>query len=212
MSSQSHVAVDGIILNTYNSLTNETVYPLMEVRFHGRGGQGVVIASEVLAKAAFRMGFEVSSFPFFGVERRGAPVTAFARIDKRPIRLKSSIYEPDYVVVLDSSLLKGVDVLEGLKQGGKVLINYPDDAGLPNLPGGYSYFTLDATSVAAAHGIGSKVTPIVNTAIMGGFARMCDWVSLEAMLETIRQVAPVKKEENVAAARDAYDRTREVGA
>jgi len=182
----------------------------MEVRFHGRGGQGVVIASEVLAKAAFRMGFEVSSFPFFGVERRGAPVTAFARIDSKPIRNKSSIYEPDFVVVLDSSLLKGVDVLEGLKTGGTVLINYPDDGKLPELPASYKYFTLDANAIAASHGIGSKVTPIVNTAIMGGFARICDWVSLDAMLETIKAVAPVKKEENVAAAKEAYDRTREV--
>ena len=172
----------------------------------------MVIASEVLAKAAFRMGFEVSSFPFFGVERRGAPVTAFARIDKRPIRNKSSIYEPDFVVILDSTLLRGVDVLEGLKAGGTVLINYPDGTPLPTLPGSYKYFTLDANAIAAAHGIGSKVTPIVNTAIMGGFARISDWVSIEAMLDTIREVAPVKKDENVAAAREAYDRTREVPA
>lgn len=194
----------------YNTLTRKTVSPVMEVRFHGRGGQGVVIASEVLAKAAFRMGFEVSSFPFFGVERRGAPVTAFARIDKKPIRNKSSIYEPDYVVVLDNSLLKGVDVLEGLKPGGLVLINYPENRPLPSLNPSYKYYTLDANAVAAAHGIGSKVTPIVNTSIMGGFAKMCDWVSLDAMLETIRAVAPVKKEENVAAAREAFEKTKEV--
>lgn len=182
----------------------------MEVRFHGRGGQGVVVASEVLARAAFRMGFEVSSFPFFGVERRGAPVTAFARIDKKPIRNKSSIYEPDYVVVLDSSLLKGVDVLDGLKPGGTVLINYPEGHAPPGLQPSFKYYTLDANAIAAAHGIGSKVAPIVNTSIMGGFARICDWVSLDAMLETIRAVAPVKKEENVAAAREAYEKTKEV--
>jgi 2-oxoacid:acceptor oxidoreductase gamma subunit (pyruvate/2-ketoisovalerate family) len=182
----------------------------MEVRFHGRGGQGVVVASEVLAKAAFRMGFEVSSFPFFGVERRGAPVTAFARIDSKPIRNKSSIYEPDYVVILDNSLLKGVDLLEGLKPGGTVLINYPDNGTLPDLPSSYKYYAIDANSIAASHGIGSKVTPIVNTAIMGGFAKICDWVSLDAMLQTIREVAPAKKEENVAAAKEAYERTREV--
>jgi 2-oxoacid:acceptor oxidoreductase gamma subunit (pyruvate/2-ketoisovalerate family) len=183
---------------------------LIEVRFHGRGGQGVVVASEVLANAAFKMGFEVASFPYFGVERRGAPVTAFARIDSRPITIRSSIYMPDHVVVLDNSLLKGIDVLEGLKPNGSVLINYPDDRDLPSLPKGFRYFTLDATSIAAAHGIGSKVAPIVNTSIMGGFAKVCDEVSLEAMLESIREKAPVKKEENAAAAREAYDRTREV--
>ena len=183
---------------------------MIEVRFHGRGGQGVVVASEVLANAAFRMGFEVASFPYFGVERRGAPVTAYARIDSRPITIRSSIYKPDHVVVLDSSLLKGVDVLEGLKPEGSVLMNYPDDKPLPSLPDGFRYFTLDATSIAAAHGIGSKVAPIVNTSIMGGFAKICDDVSLEAMLESIHEKAPVKKDENVAAAREAYDRTREV--
>jgi 2-oxoacid:acceptor oxidoreductase gamma subunit (pyruvate/2-ketoisovalerate family) len=186
------------------------VHSLIEVRFHGRGGQGVVVASEVLANAAFKMGFEVASFPYFGVERRGAPVTAFARIDSRPIMIRSSIYAPDHVVVLDSSLLRGVDVLEGLRPQGSVLINYPDGRNLPSLPEGFRYFTLDATSIAAEHGIGSKVAPIVNTAIMGGCARICDEISLEAMLESIREKAPVKKEENAAAARDAYDRTREV--
>jgi 2-oxoacid:acceptor oxidoreductase gamma subunit (pyruvate/2-ketoisovalerate family) len=183
---------------------------LIEVRFHGRGGQGVVIASEVLALAAFRMGFEVSSFPFFGVERRGAPVAAFARFDKKPIRNRSSIYEPDYVVVLDSALLRGVDVLEGLKPGGKVLINYSQAKKPAGLPDVYGYFVLDATSIAASHGIGSRSTPIVNTAIMGGFAKMCDLVSLDAILGSIRELAPVKEEANVDAAKEAYEKTIEV--
>jgi 2-oxoacid:acceptor oxidoreductase gamma subunit (pyruvate/2-ketoisovalerate family) len=185
---------------------------LIEVRFHGRGGQGVVVASEVLANAAFRMGFEVASFPYFGVERRGAPVAAYARIDDKPIRIRSSIYEPDYVVVLDNSLLKGIDVLEGLKPGGIVMINYPDDERFEGIRPEFKYYALDATSIAAAHGIGSKVAPIVNTSIMGGFAKICDKVSLDAMLESIREKAPVKKDENVAAAREAYDRIKEVTA
>ncbi len=190
-------------------LTRQSVFPLIEVRFHGRGGQGVVIASEVLAQAAFRMGFEVSAFPFFGVERRGAPVTAFSRIDNKPIRIKSSIYEPDYVVVLDNSLLRGVDILEGLKPAGRVLVNYPDGKKLPSLPPRFTYFVVDATSIAASHGIGSQTAPIVNTAIMGGFARMCDTVTLNSILETIRDIAPAKEEENVSAAKEAYARTSE---
>ncbi len=182
---------------------------MIEVRFHGRGGQGVVIASEVLANAAFRMGYEVSAFPFFGVERRGAPVTAYARIDNKPIRIKSSIYEPDYVVVLDSSLVKGVDVLEGLKTDGKVLINYPAGKKLVGLPTRFRYYVLDATAIAAAHGLGSRTAPIVNTAIMGGFAKIADIVTLDAVLESIRELAPVKEEENVAAAKEAYEKTEE---
>jgi len=183
---------------------------LIEVRFHGRGGQGVVVASEVLARAAFKMGFEVASFPFFGVERRGAPVTAYARIDSKPIRIKSSIYAPDYIVVLDSSLLKVIDVLDGLKPGGSVLINYPDGRRLEGLVPGFKYFVLDATSIAALHGIGSQTAPIVNTAIIGGFARICKSVALDPILESIRDLAPAKEEENVAAAREAYERTVEV--
>lgn len=183
---------------------------MIEVRFHGRGGQGVVVASEVLANAAFRLGFEVSAFPFFGVERRGAPVTAYARIDNKPIRIKSSIYWPDYVVVLDSSLLRGVDVLEGLKQGGNVLINYPKGKKLENVSPRFRYFVLDATAIASSHGIGSQTAPIVNTAIMGGFAKMCNVVTLDSILESIRELAPAKEEENVAAAKEAYERTVEV--
>ena len=169
----------------------------------------MVIASEVLALAAFKMGFEVSAFPFFGVERRGAPVTAYARIDKKPIRIKSSIYEPDYVVVLDSSLLKGVDILEGLKPGGGVLINHRQGRSLEGLPSKYRYFVLDATEIASSHGIGSKSSPIVNTAIMGGFAKMSDFISLDAILDSIRELAPVKEEENVAAAKEAFEMTTE---
>jgi Pyruvate/2-oxoacid:ferredoxin oxidoreductase gamma subunit len=105
--------------------------------------------------------------------------------------------------------LKGVDILEGLKPEGRVLINYPEGKKLENLPSRFKYFIIDATSIAASHGIGSQTAPIVNTAIMGGFARMCDKVSLEAILESIREEAPVKEEENVAAAKEAYQRTVE---
>jgi 2-oxoacid:acceptor oxidoreductase gamma subunit (pyruvate/2-ketoisovalerate family) len=185
---------------------------VIEVRFHGRGGQGAVVASEVLASAAFKMGFEVSSFPFFGVERRGAPVTAFTRIDHKPIRNKSSIYEPDFVVVLDSSLMRGVDVLEGLKTAGRVLVNHPDGKKLDGMDARFRYFVVDATAIAISHGLGSPTAPIVNTAIMGGFARACNIVTIESILQSIREEAPVKPEENVAAARQAYDQTQEAGA
>jgi Pyruvate/2-oxoacid:ferredoxin oxidoreductase gamma subunit len=90
-----------------------------------------------------------------------------------------------------------------------VLVNYPDGKKLPSLPPRFRYFVVDATSIAASHGIGSQTAPIVNTAIMGGFARMCDTVTLDSMLETIRDIAPAKEEENVSAAKEAYTRTSE---
>ena len=96
---------------------------MIEIRFHGRGGQGAVTAANILAEAAFREGNDVQAFPYFGVERRGAPVTAFTKIDKKPIRVKSQIYEPDYVVVLAPQLVQAINVAEGLKPDGIVIIN-----------------------------------------------------------------------------------------
>ncbi len=96
---------------------------MIEVRFHGRGGQGVVTAADILAMAAFYDGKFCQSFPFFGVERRGAPVMAFSRIDDRPVRMRSQIYTPDYVVVQDPTLLEIIDVTSGLKDEGIVIIN-----------------------------------------------------------------------------------------
>ena len=94
-----------------------------ELRIHGRGGQGAVIASKVLAVALFREGRCVQSFPAFGVERRGAPVTAFLRVDDAPVRLRCEVAEPDALIVLDPTLIDAVDVTAGLKPGGSILIN-----------------------------------------------------------------------------------------
>ena len=96
---------------------------MIEIRFHGRGGQGAVIGSEVLAHAFFIEDKYVQAFPAFGVERRGAPVMAFCRIDDKEIYLRNQIYEPDHIVVLDSSMLESVGVTQGLKKNGSVLIN-----------------------------------------------------------------------------------------
>jgi len=89
---------------------------LIEIRFHGRGGQGAVVASNMLADAAFREGKHVQAFPFFGVERRGAPVSSFTRINDTPIKIRSQVYTPDYVIVLDSTLIDITDVTSGLKK------------------------------------------------------------------------------------------------
>ena len=90
---------------------------MLEIRFHGRGGQGTVVATILLAKAFFRAGYQVQSFPFFGVERRGAPVEAYVRLNKDKILLRTNVYYPDHVVVQDQTLLHGVNVTRGLKPG-----------------------------------------------------------------------------------------------
>ncbi len=179
---------------------------MIEIRFHGRGGQGSVIASKILAKSFFMEGKYVSAFPYYGVERRGAPVTAFTRMDENPVRAKYQIYEPDYVIVLDSSLLKAVDVLNGIKENGVILINTlksPEEMDKEINHGHIA--TVDATSIAIKHRLGSQAAPIVNTGVLGAFARVSGLVKIETVMDAIRQSAPAKKDENALAAKDAYD-------
>jgi 2-oxoacid:acceptor oxidoreductase gamma subunit (pyruvate/2-ketoisovalerate family) len=178
---------------------------MIEIRFHGRGGQGAVTGANILAMAAFREGKDVQAFPYFGVERRGAPVTAFTKIDNRPVRVKSQIYEPDYVVVLDASLLKAVEVDQGLKKNGIVIINsdkQPED--IKGIAGRVA--TVDATQIAVKHGLGTKEAPIVNTAILGALAKATGIVRIDSIVESILESAPAKKNENAEAAREAHDR------
>jgi 2-oxoisovalerate/pyruvate ferredoxin oxidoreductase gamma subunit len=180
---------------------------VIEIRFHGRGGQGSVVASKILAEAFFREGRYVQSFPAFGAERRGAPVAAFTRVDGEPIRLRTYIYTPDHVVVLDPSLLDTTDVTAGLKAGGWVVINTEckpgEVAGVTN----FRVATVDAGHVAVKHGLGTATAPIVNTAIIGAFARATGEVSIEAVCAAIIETLPRGGEKNAAACREAYETT-----
>lgn len=179
---------------------------LLEIRFHGRGGQGAVIASTMLASALFDEGKDVQAFPYFGVERRGAPVTAFLRMDDRPLRIRSEISEPDVVVVLDTFLMKYVDVTAGLKPGGVLLVNSSKGPEVYRKNPSLKVATVDATGIAIRHGVGSRTTPIVNTAILGAMVKVLGIVKLESVLKSIRASVPVKKEENAASAQEAYDK------
>jgi 2-oxoacid:acceptor oxidoreductase gamma subunit (pyruvate/2-ketoisovalerate family) len=181
---------------------------MIQIRFHGRGGQGAVVASKILADAAARENKDVQAFPFFGVERRGAPVTAFTKVDTKPIRNKAQIYEPDYVVVLDISLLNLVDVTAGLKEGGWVLLNShkkPEEFRDRIKKGRLA--TVDATEIAVRNRLGSKTSPIVNTSILGALVRISDVVSIDTLVESVLEKSPVKKDENAKAAKEAYDET-----
>ncbi len=179
---------------------------MYEVRFHGRGGQGAVTAANILAIAAVKQGYYAQAFPYFGVERRGAPVQAFTRIDSRRIDIRMNVYEPDAVVVLDPSLMEVVDVTVGLKEGGIIVINTakkPEEFDLGN----YRIATVDATRIALDHKLGSMAAPIVNTAILGAYAKAVGNVGIDYIVEAIRENAPAKKEENAQAAKEAYEHT-----
>jgi 2-oxoacid:acceptor oxidoreductase gamma subunit (pyruvate/2-ketoisovalerate family) len=182
---------------------------MREIRIHGRGGQGAVVASKLLATALFREGKSVQSFPAFGVERRGAPVTAFLRVSDGPIYLRCEITSPDDLIVLDPTLIKAVDVAAGLKPGGSILINSEEDPdSYKQLAGSFKLAVVDASAIARRHGLGSKTQPLVNTAILGAFAAYSGMVGLETILEAIRESVPIKAEVNVQAAREAAQAIR----
>jgi len=184
---------------------------LVEICFHGRGGQGAVTAANLLAAAALQDGNKgVQAFPFFGAERRGAPVRAFARISEEEIHLRSEIYNPDIVIVLDESIMDIVDVLKGLKDDGKILINtrrLPTDFEFSKK---YHTATVDATGIALKYDILVGGIPVVNTPILGSVPQILDRVTLQSIQDVIRSKWTGKKElgeRNVKATQDAYDHT-----
>jgi pyruvate ferredoxin oxidoreductase gamma subunit/2-oxoisovalerate ferredoxin oxidoreductase gamma subunit len=178
---------------------------MVEIRMHGRGGQGAVVACKILASAFFKEGKFSQAFPAFGVERRGAPVQAFIRVDDKPINLRTNIYEPDLLVVLDATLLNTVNVTSGLKEGGKILINTALPPSKFNIPDTFDVKTIDASKIAIEHRLGSVSQPIVNTAILGAFSRFTGLVGISAILEAIKESVPVKPDENAAAALEAFE-------
>ncbi len=179
--------------------------PVQEIRFHGRGGQGTVVAAIVLAKALFRAGWHVQTFPLFGVERRGAPVEAYLRVSREKIRERSIVYRPHLVVVQDGRLLQTVDVTRGLRPGGWVVVNAasaPREAGYLD---GFPTAWVDATAIAMQNGLGTATHPIINTAMCGAVARVLQMPPLELLCETIAEEIGIKPRNNIRAAQAAYE-------
>lgn len=161
---------------------------MFAVRIHGRGGQGVVTAAELLSAAAFDEGHHAQAFPMFGSERTGAPVVAFCRIDHRPIRLREPVVDPDAVIVQDPTLVHQVDLLAGLAADGYLLVNTSRDVsalGLEDaaraLPDQH-VVTVPATDIAREH-LGR---PLPNAALLGAFSALTGVVTLDAVRDAIR--------------------------
>ena len=177
---------------------------MYEVRVHGRGGQGAVTAAELLSVAAFEGGSRAQAFPSFGSERTGAPVAAFCRIDRRPIRLREPVLNPDALIVLDPTLLHLPEVFRGLRPDGVVLVNTaldPADLGL-DTPPGVRVVTLPASDIARRR-IGK---PLPNGVMLGGFAALTGRVSLDGVTQALRHRFPGPMGEgNAAGAMEAYD-------
>jgi 2-oxoacid:acceptor oxidoreductase gamma subunit (pyruvate/2-ketoisovalerate family) len=184
---------------------------MVEIRFHGRGGQGTVVATILLAKAFFQAGYHVQSFPLFGVERRGAPVEAYLRLDQTKILVRTNVYTPDHVVVLDRTLLASADVTSGLKRGGWILLNAPGPPENPASFAGFHLAVVDATRIALQHRLGTRTHPIVNTALTGALARVLGVPPLALLAAAIREEVPGMAAENIRAAEVAYSEVRLLG-
>lgn len=183
---------------------------LIEVRWHGRGGQGAVTAAEILAHAAINEGKYAQAFPSFGPERRGAPVLAFNRFDEKPIWTRSDVYEPDVVVVLDPTLLKTVNVVEGLKPNGILILNTSKKPEEVKEKYGFksNFAVVNATRIA----LDIIGVPIVNTSMLGAFVKATKILKLDSVLEAVKERFKGKiGERNINAVTRAYHETTIVG-
>lgn len=181
---------------------------MLQIRIHGRGGQGVVTAAELLAVAAFEQGRHAQAFPSFGSERTGAPVVAFCRVADHEIRLREPIVQPDVLIVQDPTLLHQVDVFQGLQPDGWVLINSRrsfDDLGLGDVVRRFRHerlTTVPASEMARRH-LGR---PLPNAVLLGGLAALTGLISLDAVIHAIHHTFSERvAEQNAAAATEAFE-------
>lgn len=178
---------------------------LKEIRLHGRGGQGVVTAAELLAVAAFEDGKYAQAFPSFGSERMGAPVQSFVRIADHKVRARNQIDRPDYLIVQDSTLIGAIDVLSGLKDDGMVLVDSakkPEELGLKTKA---KVLTIPATEIA----LKTLGKAIQNTTLMGAFAGATGLISVDAIKRSVKKRFPGELgEKNAKAVQIAYDLMR----
>ncbi len=185
---------------------------MFQIRIHGRGGQGVVTATEMLSVAAFEEGRYAQAFPSFGSERTGAPVVAFCRIDNKEIRLREPIMEPDAIIIQDPTLLNQIDVFAGLKPDGYVLLNTNrgfEALGLSDMlkeRKAERFCTLPATELGLKH-VGR---PIPNVPLLAGFAALSGTIRLESVIKAINEKFSGKVAEgNIAAATESYSLVKE---
>lgn len=179
---------------------------IIEIRWHGRGGMGVVTSAEIVAQAAIAEGKYAQAFPSFGPERRGAPVAAFVRISaKEPIRVRSEILTPDVVVIFDERLIEAANATAGLKENGVVVLNTnrPVSEIEKELEGKWELATVDASKIAME----TLGVPIVNTTMVGALIKVTGIISLESLEEPLRRRFGRIADRNIATMKRAYAET-----
>lgn len=178
---------------------------MKEIRWHGRGGQGAVVAARILATAFDREGKSAVAVPMFGGERRGAPVLAFTRFDDKPIREKTLIYHPDCVVVIDPRLMRSVDVFEGIKPDGILVIDATEQVTERYHQNIIAVGSVDATKI----GLEEIGRPITNTCMLGAFARTTGWVQLDPILSGLAEYfSGGMLQNNIRCAQRGYEETK----
>jgi pyruvate ferredoxin oxidoreductase gamma subunit len=179
---------------------------MIEIRFHGRGGQGAVTSAELVARAAIDLGKYATAFPSFGPERRGAPVVAFARVGEEPIRVRAKVYNPDVVVVLDPSLIDIADPAQGLRDGGIIIINSHHDPESVKRDLGYTgkLALVDASKIAKEV-IG---LPITNTTMVGAFVKGTGLLPIESFEKPFKSRFGKIADRNLKAMKRAFEETR----
>lgn len=176
---------------------------MKEIRVHARAGQGAITTALLLATAAFEEGIHALAFPSFGAERLGAPMNAFIRLDSAPIRLRTQVRTPDYVIVQDATLMKGYDVTEGLRHGGVVLINSGHDT--PQISLGHRVRVVTVPASRIAEEVIGRADR-ANTALLGAFAAATGEVGVESLKKAVRSRFPgAMGEKNATAIQQAYD-------
>ena len=175
---------------------------MKEIRIHARAGQGAITTASLLGYAYFKEGKHPYAFPHFGAARMGAPMNAFVRVDSKPVRLRSQIYEPDYVIVVDPTLMRGYNCFSGLKEDGVAIINGKEDMELPKLKAKQKAFLVPANEIALKN-IGR---PLGNTTLIGAFAAATGELKLETILEVVKERFSGKAlEGNLTAVKEGYE-------
>ena len=178
---------------------------MKEIRIHARAGQGAITTAAILGEAYFKEGLYPYAFPSFGAARMGAPMNAFVRVDVKPVRLRSQIYEPDYVIVVDPTLMRGFNCFSGLKENGIAIINGQEPLDIPQIKAKQKKFVIPANEIAMKT-IGR---PLGNTALLGAYAAATGEIKLDTLIEVVRQRFKGKAEEgNVQALKQGYELIR----
>jgi pyruvate ferredoxin oxidoreductase gamma subunit/2-oxoisovalerate ferredoxin oxidoreductase gamma subunit len=181
---------------------------MVEIRFHSLGGQGAVTLINFLAQAGDLVGKYIQAFPFFGAERRGAPVKSYLRMDDKPIFLRSQIYKPHYLVLFSPALLESA-LREGTREDTVLLVNTAEEGDLPDLP--FEVHVVDATTIALDLGMEVEGMPVVNIAMLGAVAFVTELVTLDAVNEVLRHNVPrARLEASLEAARRGFTSTRKM--